>query len=350
MKSYNHDKTVATPLKGVSTKEWLDLRRQGIGGSESAGVLERSRWSSALEIYWDKIFETPDKVIESRFIESGNFHEPWIRTNYQFWDWDVKGDGGDHLFINKRNQNRLRLVRDPREMYHLKDMPFVKVNVDGIITGCDTYPGVGILECKTRKSQSVYGLPNGVSEADYLQLQHGMLVLGASYGVMGYLLDGCEWKFLPFMADPQLQAGLLQIYEQFWGKVQQARALKAKHKIKNYTGIDRDEVKPEILAQLKELEPKPTALSLDLIKNNYVEREEKVEIAGDVELQQLCNLFQENKSFIKVHEQAAKSQYAEILRHMDGAQVMQFDDGSTARVSTNKHGTVSLRVKMVDDG
>ena len=86
MKSYNHDKTVATPLRGVSREQWLELRRQGIGGSEVAAVLERSKWSSALEIYWDKIFETPDKNIEGRYIESGNFHEPWIRTNYQYWD------------------------------------------------------------------------------------------------------------------------------------------------------------------------------------------------------------------------------------------------------------------------
>jgi hypothetical protein len=235
-------------------------------------------------------------------------------------------------------------------MYHLKDMPFVKVNVDGIITGCETYPGVGILECKTRKSQSVHGLPNGVSEADYLQLQHGMLVLNANYGVLAYLIDGCEWSFIPFMADPQLHNGLLQVYRSFWQKVQKARALKKKHKITNYTRPDRDQVDAKTLEKLQKLEPQPSALALDLIKNNVSETEKILEIEGNDEMYAQCWAYHKRKQVIKELDTEAKTSSAIILRHMDQAKVMQFDNGSTAKVTVNKHGTVSLRVKMREDG
>jgi predicted phage-related endonuclease len=320
MKAYDHDITVATPLKGVSREQWLTIRTKGIGGSEVAAILERSKWTSALEIYWGKIGELPNKNIQNRFIESGNHHEPWIRANYQYWDWEVQ-DSGDTMFINKANKDRRRLVKDPRESYHLKDAPYVRVNIDGIITGCKTYPGVGVLECKTRKSMSMYGLSNGVSEADYLQLQHGMLVLGASYGVLGYLIDGCEWSFVPFMADPDIQNKLLQIYSSFWRKVQKARALKQKHKITNYTGPDRTEDIPAEVEKISEIE-------------------------GDDEIYAQCWAYHPRKKVIKDMEVEAKTSYAKILRHMDTAQLMQFDNGSTARVSVNKHGTVSLRVNM----
>jgi hypothetical protein len=193
----------------------------------------------------------------------------------------------------------------------------------------------------------MYGLSNGVSEADYLQLQHGMLVLGASYGVLGYLIDGCEWSFVPFMADPDIQNKLLQIYSSFWRKVQKARALKQKHKITNYTGPDRTEDIPaDVLDKLHDLEPKPSALALDIIKGNIEEVEKISEIEGDDEIYAQCWAYHQRKKVIKDMEVEAKTSYAKILRHMDTAQLMQFDNGSTARVSVNKHGTVSLRVNM----
>lgn len=41
--------------EGLSRKEWLDYRRQGIGGSDAAAVLGISPWRTARDLYYDKL-------------------------------------------------------------------------------------------------------------------------------------------------------------------------------------------------------------------------------------------------------------------------------------------------------
>ena len=281
---------------------------------------------------------------------AGNHEEPWIRANYQYFDWNVKFDHGDHLKERRELNIKQRKVIDPRHSFSLKAKPHIKVNVDGVITNCDTYPGIGILECKTRKSQSMRELSNGVSEADYLQLQHGIYVMGADYGVMGYLIDGCDWQFVPFTADAQLQQMLVQVYDHFWSKIEKARKIKADNKITRYTGPDRTkDIKPNILAQLKELEPRPTSKSLEVVKSNVDKSEEVKKMPGTPEMFDIITAFDQVNKRVKEEEESKKSLYAQVLRLMDDAKVLQFDDGSTAKLTVNKHGTVSLRIKVADD-
>jgi putative phage-type endonuclease len=46
--------------------QWMESRKEGVGASESAGVLGVSPWSSPLSVYVDKTIDAPSKVTEAQ--------------------------------------------------------------------------------------------------------------------------------------------------------------------------------------------------------------------------------------------------------------------------------------------
>lgn len=47
------------PTKDLTRAQWLELRRQGIGGSDVAAILGLSKWRTALEVWQDKTATAP---------------------------------------------------------------------------------------------------------------------------------------------------------------------------------------------------------------------------------------------------------------------------------------------------
>ena len=50
-----HTPLVAVETENLSREEWLDYRRQGIGGSDVAGIMGISPFRTARDIYYDKL-------------------------------------------------------------------------------------------------------------------------------------------------------------------------------------------------------------------------------------------------------------------------------------------------------
>ena len=53
-------------LKWISTRDmsredWLKARKQGIGGSDAAAIMEATKFSSPLSVYLDKLDLVPEK-------------------------------------------------------------------------------------------------------------------------------------------------------------------------------------------------------------------------------------------------------------------------------------------------
>ena len=46
---------VLTPTNELSREEWLEFRRQGIGGSDAAAVLGISPFRTGVDLYYDKL-------------------------------------------------------------------------------------------------------------------------------------------------------------------------------------------------------------------------------------------------------------------------------------------------------
>ena len=67
---------------GDDRVEWLGLRRDGIGGSDAAGVLGRSPWSSRVSVFADKVMPPVEEGDEPERVYWGHAREPRIVARY----------------------------------------------------------------------------------------------------------------------------------------------------------------------------------------------------------------------------------------------------------------------------
>lgn len=170
----------------LTKEQWLELRMSGIGGSEAAGVMNMSKYSSPLTIAMEKTGRIkPDDISQEDPIIMGNLMEPLIRNNI------VKP-------ILKQRLNLDVEVIDPTHMYRSNKYPWMIINTDGFVKVpywgvkegfSETVPNEAVLktkliglELKFRSSYMLqyYGGRDGseVMDSDYCQVQHYMAGTG----------------------------------------------------------------------------------------------------------------------------------------------------------------------------
>lgn len=134
-------------------EEWLELRRQAIGGSDAAAILGLNRWSSPLAVYADKLGLVPERE-DNEAMRQGRDLEAYVAERF------TEATG-----LRVRRENHL-LVND--------ELPFMHANIDRRITG----KKIG-LECKTTSVYNTADFESGdVPPEYYVQCQHYMAVTG----------------------------------------------------------------------------------------------------------------------------------------------------------------------------
>lgn len=171
---------------------WLGLRREGIGGSDAAGVLGVSPWSSPVSVFADKVLGEEDRDSEPMYW--GRTLEPVILAHYaKETGREVQGDG--------------RLLRS-------REHPFMQVTLDGIQAGPDGE--TGFLEVKNTR----FHLRDGVPEHYWIQMQHQFAVTGYSWGSFAVLVAGSEFYWCDVPRDQEFITGTLIPAERaFWERV-----------------------------------------------------------------------------------------------------------------------------------
>lgn len=113
--------------------EWLQMRKNGIGGSDLACILGHSPFKNAKDIYKSKI-EDVEQITNSA-IEFGNYFEPIVFQTFSYKYKDIYEviDYKDTLFKNIWN-------------------PFLQASLDGVLVNKNTLE-VGILEIKTAQER-----------------------------------------------------------------------------------------------------------------------------------------------------------------------------------------------------
>lgn len=86
-------KVVSTAPQG--SEEWLEVRRNGIGGSDIAAILGKNPWRSRLDVYLDKAGKT-DPLESNERMSWGSKLEPVVRDHYaelhpRYWVDEVPG-------------------------------------------------------------------------------------------------------------------------------------------------------------------------------------------------------------------------------------------------------------------
>lgn len=116
------------PLAGVSSEDWLRLRKTGIGGSDAGAVCGMNPYSSAVKVFKDKTGSNVEKP-DCEALRIGRDLEDYVAQRF------MEATG-----LKARKSNY---------MYRSKEYPFMIADVDRLITG-----GEAGLECKTVSTYS----------------------------------------------------------------------------------------------------------------------------------------------------------------------------------------------------
>jgi putative phage-type endonuclease len=188
--------------KHLERKDWLDVRRSGIGGSDAAAAVGLNPYVSQLELWLDKTGRTegmprPDPDDTTSPTYWGSLLEPIVAASY-----------------TKQSGNKVRKVN---AVLRHPTIPFMLANLDREIVGaCD----VQILECKTAGEFGSRLWREGVPEYVELQVQHQLAVTGKTAAHVAVLLCGQALEVFRVERDDGLIVRLIELEARFWHYVE----------------------------------------------------------------------------------------------------------------------------------
>lgn len=178
--------------------DWLEYRKQGIGGSDASVVCGINRYKSPVELWLDKTGQIPPQEAgEAAYW--GMQLEPFVRAEF------TKRTGIE--------------VSQVKQLLQSEEHPFMLANLDGI---CEV-PDVGtcIFEAKTASAYKAGEWEDTIPDEYMCQIQHYMAVTGYAGAYIAVLIGGntFKWKFVE--RDEELISMLIELETAFWNHVEQ---------------------------------------------------------------------------------------------------------------------------------
>lgn len=154
----------------MSTRhEWLDDRKQGIGGSDAAAVLGLSPWKTNVELWEEKTGRREEKDIsDDIYVQYGVAAEPLIRSMFAL------------------EYPQYRIAYENNVSVSSREYPHLRASLDGTLTERET-GRVGVLEikCAFINSRADREKWDGkVPQHYFVQVLHNMLVIDADFAVI----------------------------------------------------------------------------------------------------------------------------------------------------------------------
>lgn len=181
------------PVHDMSREEWVQSRRESIGGSDAATVLGLNPYSSPYALWAEKTGTVePEDISDKEAVRLGVFLEPYVAQRFS----EVTG----------------KKVR--RENYILKneDYPWAHANVDRMVIG----EKAG-LECKTTSALNLKKFKGGEYPANYYcQCMHYMAVTGYEKWYLAVLIGNHDFRVFEILRDEDEIAALMEAEKQFW--------------------------------------------------------------------------------------------------------------------------------------
>ena len=175
----------------ITRKEWLELRRQGLGGSDAAAIIGLDRYRSAFDVYAEKIglkSEEPD----NEAMRQGRDLEQYVAERF------MEATG-------KKVRRRNAMLQHP-------EYPFMTANIDRWVVG----ENAGF-EAKTTSVLNRAKFAQGEFPPNYyVQCVHYMAVTGAERWYLAVLvLNNAFHVFTIERDDAEIQA-LIEAEKDFW--------------------------------------------------------------------------------------------------------------------------------------
>ena len=171
-KPYTEIRFTGTPEE--INKQWVEARKNGIGGSDVASIMGLNKYSSPLNVWLVKTGreESPD-LSDNQAVEWGNRLEDVVADKF--------ADEHPELQVRRRNATMVSIKR-----------PWAFANIDRWVT--DGKGNVGILEVKTVGMRRAADWDNGVPLYYLTQVMHYMSVTGYKYAWVAVLIGGQEFR------------------------------------------------------------------------------------------------------------------------------------------------------------
>lgn len=188
---------VLVSTENMPYEDWLEYRKQGIGGSDAAVACGISRYKSPVELWLEKTGQLPaQEAGEAAYW--GTQLEPLVRAEF------TRRTGIE--------------VTHTMQLLQSTEHPFMLANLDGTCEHTDFGPCV--FEAKTASAYKAKEWDNSIPEEYLLQIQHYMAVTGYRGAYIAALIGGntFRWKFVE--RDEALIAVMIHLEAEFWGHVQ----------------------------------------------------------------------------------------------------------------------------------
>ena len=176
----------------MDRQEFLERRKQGIGGSDVAAVLGVSKWKTPYQLWLDKTSDTVEEK-QSDILHFGQVLEQVVADEYA-------------------RRNNAKVLRR-NQMYRLTAHPELIANIDRYVVGGK------ILECKTCSAYASDKFGDGGDEVpdEYLlQVQHYMHVTGYHEADLAVLIGGNEYRQFSLKYDADLANWAADKCVEFW--------------------------------------------------------------------------------------------------------------------------------------
>jgi len=179
-------------------KDWLESRRKGIGGSDVGPIMGLSTWSTAYDVWKEKVGLKPIEERDTKQQAYGKMLEDTLRQ------WYVRETG--------------REVVVPEMLVHPKH-EFMLANLDGV-TGDRR-----VVEIKTSRSGKDWGEPgsNVIPVYYAAQVQHYMIVTGIHVADVVVSIAGSMPEIYEIPEDIEMQRVIVDAETEFWQLVQSNR-------------------------------------------------------------------------------------------------------------------------------
>ena len=188
--------------RDLSRDDWLDVRKRGIGSSDSSAAIGLNPYKSQLELWLEKTnrdhhLAKPNPDDDTAPVFWGVVLEPIVASQYQ-----------------RRSGNKVRKVN---AVLQHPDIPWMLANIDREVVGSAE---VQILECKTAGINGAKLWRDGVPRYVEVQVMHQLAVTGKQSADVAVLLGGQQLEVYRIERDELLIKHLIELERQFWHYVE----------------------------------------------------------------------------------------------------------------------------------
>lgn len=186
---------IKVSTKDMTEQEWIEARKQGIGGSDAAAILGMNPWSTPLTVYLDKMGELPEKE-DNESMYWGRELEEVVAKEFA------------------KRHPEFKVQRVNAVLQH-PEHEFMTGNIDRLII--DKGKGMGILEIKTTSEYNKdEWLDENIPDNYYIQLQHYLGLTGFKWGYFAVLIGGRHYIEYYVEENPEIIVKIIEAEKNYW--------------------------------------------------------------------------------------------------------------------------------------